>query len=718
MSTEPTKSAAKKAKAEAEKSAKKKPDESGRKAIHDADQKLANKDFAAAILLYQQAKDLCDNSDAKAVKPQKPKPAKPAADAPAAAADDDGDDEPRKKLVLELPANNLQSKPLRAGVDSAHNYAVQSKATLSAHLAETKGVYRTRFPPEPNGYLHIGHAKAMNFNFGQAAAARELGHGGETVLRFDDTNPEAEKQEYIDSILNNVAWLGHTPAKVTYSSDYFPKLYELALQLIRSGHGYVCHQTKEEMKRSRDLLRSYHQGRKAATVPPPPLPEGAASPYRERSVEENLRHFQRMRDGRYDEGEAFLRMKIDLHSENSSMWDPAAYRVLFAEHPRTGSEWCIYPTYDYTHCIVDSLENITHSLCTLEFEMRQAVDGPYYWLLHVLNLYKPVTWEYSRLNLTHALMSKRKLKKLVVDGHVDGWDDPRLMTLDGMRRRGFSPATINLFCQEVGVARRAMTAKLAKLEHIARQEMDASSPRRFAVLEPLLVRLSGLPPGGLTAELANLPRDPSKGTRQMAIISDVYIERSDFREVDDPKFYGLAPDKEVGLLSTGCTMRCTSVERDALTGAVSSVTCVVSPASDRPKPKGSLHWLSVESAVPAVVRVYDVLFEAENPEEAAAQLTGEAADAEDGPDDSAAAAAADDEPAWLKLLNPNSLKVHSALIEPTLRDEAGPPVGNAVPTFQFQRVGFFSVDKSSTTAKPVLNRVVALKEDKERSLTR
>ena len=265
----------------------------------------------------------------------------------------------------------------------------------------------------------------MNFNFGQAAIAREQGMSGETVLRFDDTNPTAEKQEFIDSILDNVAWLGHTPARVTYSSDYFDQLYALALQLIDAGGAYVCHQTKEEMAASRLALRAHQAAKKSGGGGGGELPAACVSPWRGRSAEENRAHFVRMKQGRYGEGEAVLRIKGDLHSENTSMWDLAAYRVMFHAHPKTGDAWCIYPTYDYTHCIVDSLENITHSLCTLEFAQRQAVDGPYYHLLHALQLYKPATWEYSRLNLTHAVMSKRKLKFLVVHGYVDGWDDPR-----------------------------------------------------------------------------------------------------------------------------------------------------------------------------------------------------------------------------------------------------------------------------------------------------
>ena len=615
----------------------------------------------------------------------------------------------------------MQAKPLRDGVDDAHNYAANTGAALASHLAVTGGGYRTRFPPEPNGYLHIGHAKAMNFNFGQAAIAREQGMSGETVLRFDDTNPTAEKQEFIDSILDNVAWLGHTPARVTYSSDYFDQLYALALQLIDAGGAYVCHQTKEEMAASRLALRAHQAAKKSGGGGGGELPAACVSPWRGRSAEENRAHFVRMKQGRYAEGEAFLRMKGDLNSDNSALWDPAAYRVMFHAHPRTGAGWCIYPTYDYTHCIVDSLENISHSLCTLEFEQRQAVDGPYYWLLHRLALYKPVTWEYSRLNITHTLMSKRKLKYLVTHGRVSGWDDPRLPTLDGLRRRGFSGRALNRFCEEVGVTRTAMTARLGLLEAVARKEMDAGAPRRFVVLRPLKVVLDGLPDGGITFTASNHPKDESAGKRTLKLTSPIYIERDDFRDVDDPKFFGLAPGKEVGLLGAHVNIKCTEV-KTGKDGAIVELRATVD-AERLSKTKGHLHWVSAADSVKCEVRLYDVLFTPEDPEGAAKALkeagggaaAAAAAPEEEGGEEEAEEAEGDAEPGWVQLLNPNSLVVvKGALAEPTLAAEAGPPPRLDRPTFQFQRTGFFCVDSDSTKKKPVFNRVVALREDKEK----
>ena len=713
MSEPPSKSAVKNAKTDASKAAKKRPDPQGLALIEQADAAMGMKELSRALELYQQAKAVCEASSTMAApKEKRSKEKKPDAAAGAASGDAtdaiDGVRQPR--LVLSAPADNVQAKPLREGVDAAHNYAAQEPARLKEHLAATGGKYRTRFPPEPNGYLHIGHAKAMNFNFGQARLAREAGLGGETVMRFDDTNPTAEEQEFIDSILDNVAWLGHEPVKVTYSSDYFQDLYDLAVRLIDAGSAYVCHQSADEVKASRALLRAYHTSKRTSAGAVPPLPAGAASPHRERSVEENRRLFLRMKQGRYAEGEAFLRMKGDLHSDNPALWDPAAYRIMYHAHPRTADAWCVYPTYDYTHCIVDSLEDITHSLCTLEFETRQAVDGPYYWLLDRLRLYKPVTWEYSRLNLTHSLMSKRKLKYLVNHGHVSGWDDPRLVTLDGLRRRGFSAGAINRFCEAVGVTRAKMTARWQLLEQIARHELDAAAPRRFAVLRPLEVRLTGVPPEGKDFSMANHPKDASLGSRTLRLTDRIYIERDDFREVDDPKFFGLAPGKEVGLLGAGANITCTEVVHEG--GELVALVASVDLAKAN-KPKGHLHWVAAQTAVPAEVRVYDVLFLAENPEEAAAASAagadeGEGEEADDVPAPSGGA------PEWVRLLNPNSCTTCRALVEPALRAEATAPAKGDRPAFQFQRQGYFCVDLESTRAAPVFNRVVALKEDKEK----
>jgi len=605
-----SKSAAKNAKADAAKASKKKPDPNGLELIEQADAAFDAKDFEKAVSLYISAKEICEASAVAVVSKEK----KAKTDANSAVKPTGGDEvaqlplEPavedrQPRLYLRAPCENEQAKPLRDGVDAVHNYAQNTSAQLQAHLKATGGAVRTRFPPEPNGYLHIGHAKAMNFNFGQANIARAT-IGGDTVMRFDDTNPTAEKQEFIDSILGSVEWLGHRPFKTTYSSDYFSELYHLAVALIRAGCAYVCHQTGEQIKSERMALRDYIA--RKAKGERGTLPTSASSPFRNRSVDVNLAMFERMKQGRFAEGEAVLRMKGDLHSDNSALWDPAAYRIMYHEHPRTRDSWCIYPTYDFTHCIVDSLENITHSLCTLEFEQRQAVDGPYYWLLDSLNLFKPVTWEYSRLNITHCVMSKRKLKYLVTGGYVSGWNDPRMMTLDGLRRRGYSASVVNAFCEAVGVTRSKMSARIELLESIARQELDATAPRRFAVLEPIEVTLDGLPTEGKSFMMGNHPKDAAFGSRQMSITSPIYIERADFREEDDPKFYGLAPGKEVGLLGAGVNITCTNVHRDGA-GNVIGLSAKVDLNKER-KPKGHLHWVRAADAVKAEFRVYDVLF--------------------------------------------------------------------------------------------------------------
>jgi len=729
-----SKAAAKNAKADAAKVAKKKPDPDGLKLIEAGDAAMNEKNFEKAIELFTAAKDKCESSTVAAVAKEKKPKAVPAEGAAAAAADKEKEKEKEEegqkpKLQLRNPAENMQAKPLRDGVDDEHNYALNTEAQLKTHLDATKGKYMTRFPPEPNGYLHIGHAKAMNFNFGQAVLGREVpppggaasaAVGGETIMRFDDTNPTAEKQEFIDSILDNVAWLGHTPLKTTYSSDYFQKLYDLALELIEAGGAYVCHQTAEEIKASRMVLRKYYApDDKGGSGGKGKLPDGAASPFRDRPIAENRKLFERMKQGRFGEGGAVLRMRGDLHSENSAMWDPAAYRIMFAAHPRTGGAWCIYPTYDYTHCIVDSLEDISHSLCTLEFGGRQAVDGPYYWLLHKLKLYKPTTWEYSRLNITHCVMSKRKLKYLVVGNYVDGWDDPRLVTLEGFRRRGFSAAVINRFCEKIGVTRAKMTAPIQLLEQIARDELDRTAPRRFVVLKPLKVVLKGMPAEGKTVHVANHPKEEAMGTRPLTLRSECYIERDDFREVDDPKFFGLAPGKEVGLLGMGVNITCDGVEKDA-DGNITSLTCSVD-LSKANRPKGHLHWVDAGTAVPALVRMYSVLFAPEDPEAAAkAKAAGGAAaaaaadegdDEEEGEEEAVDAKAG--KPGWLELLNPESCVNEQGLMEAAMRDACGPATGHTRPSFQFQRLGYFCVDSTSTLEKPVINRIVALKEDRE-----
>ena len=404
---------------------------------------------------------------------------------------------------------------------------------LAAHLRATGGRVVTRFPPEPNGYLHIGHAKAMFIDFGMAAQT-----GGQCYLRFDDTNPEAEKQEYIDHIQEIVSWMGWTPSAVTYSSDYFAELHAFAVRLIETGNAYVCHQTAEEIKASREAR--------------------APSPWRDRPAAESLALFEDMRRGLVDEGAATLRMRMDHRNENYNMFDLIAYRIKFVEHPHAGDAWCVYPSYDFTHCLVDALENVTHSMCTLEFESRRA---SFFWLLEALGTYKPVVWEYARLNITNNVLSKRRLNRLVTERWVSGWDDPRLLTLAGLRRRGVTPRAINAFCREVGVTRSEGEVHAHKLEHHIRADLDETAPRRLAVLRPLRVRITNLPADHL--EQVEALHFPGRAADAYAVpfSAVVYIEASDFREQDEKSFYGLAPGKTV-MLRYAYPITCTRVIKD------------------------------------------------------------------------------------------------------------------------------------------------------------
>ena len=710
-----TQSGAKTAKKAFEKVAKKKPDPAGLALAEEAQAALTGKDFATAKEKFQRAQALCEASDAKPA--ARPKPAKPAGDAGGAGqAKDAKAAKPEEAVDKEVLLPQPGSEGHRVAKDKANlgdlpNFAVNSDAKLMEHLRSTGSKWRTRFPPEPNGYLHIGHAKAMHFDFGIAKK-----HGGETYLRFDDTNPAAEKQEYIDSILSSVKWLGHEPAKVTYSSDYFDTLHELAVELIKRGKAYVCHQTKEETAASRQLLQGFQLtcAREGLRKSETPLPEGAASPFRERSVETNLSLFEKMTAGECAEGECSLRMKGDLRSDITSMWDLAAYRVKFATHPHSGDKYCVYPTYDYTHCLVDSLENVTHSLCTLEFETRQAPNGPYYWLLDALDMYKPVTWEFARCNITYNVMSKRKLNKLVTEGHVDGWDDPRLLTLEGLRRRGYTPSAVNAFCEELGVTRNDNVQHLSKLEKCIREELEEDADRIFGVLDPVPVRITNHPGASLPVECPLHPKYPERGSRVIHLTPTVFIERADFREVDDKNFFGLAPNKAVRLLF-GYNVTCTGVEKDAA-GAVVALTATYDPESVGTKPpKGTLHWASTEFAR-AEARVYGRLFTEEIPGAvpggASAAGAPPAAPTDDVSGDADATDAKETEKElWLTQLNPESLVTHSnALVEPSLVKCAGEPLSRR---FQLQRLGYFTIDKDSTATKPVLNRIVTLKESKD-----
>ena len=522
----------------------------------------------------------------------------------------------------------------------------------------------TRFPPEPNGYLHIGHAKSVCLNFGLAAE-----NGGVCHLRFDDTNPTREEVEYVHSIQEDVRWLGWDWGQnLFYASDYFDQLYGYAIQLIEKGKAYVCDLSPKEMVEYRGTL----------TQP------GKESPYRGRSVEENLDLFRRMREGEFEEGAHVLRAKIDMASPNIILRDPVLYRILKETHHRTGDEWPIYPMYDFAHGQSDSIEGVTHSVCTLEFEGHRPL---YDWFLDELGIYHPQQIEFARLNLTHTVLSKRRLIELVRDGYVSGWDDPRMPTISGLRRRGYTPEAIREFCDRIGVARRDNTVDIALLEHTLRDDLNKRSPRVMAVLDPLKVVIENYPEGQTEEiESVNNPEDNSTGKRTMPFSRTVYIEKDDFREDPPPKFYRLSPGREVRL-KDAYYITCTGVVKDEATGEVIELRCTYDPdtyggtSSDGRKVRGTSHWVSAEHAVDAEVRIYDHLFSKEDPDD-----VGDGGDFKDN-------------------LNPDSLIVlKSCKLEQGL-DRAKPGE-----RFQFLRQGYFCVDTDSTPEAPVFNRTVALRD--------
>ncbi len=519
----------------------------------------------------------------------------------------------------------------------------------------------TRFPPEPNGYLHIGHAKSIYINF---TIADE--YGGKCNLRFDDTNPEKEDEEYIRAIKEDVRWLGFDwEDREYYASDYFDRLYECAVRLIKEGKAYVDHLSQEEIRRYRGTL----------TEP------GKESPYRDRSVEENLRLFEDMKNGKFREGECVLRAKIDMSSPNIVMRDPTIYRIKKVRHPRTGDKWCIYPMYDFAHCISDSIEGITHSLCTLEFENNRPL---YDWFLEQLGLYRPRQIEFARLNVSHTVLSKRKLKMLVEGGYVDGWDDPRMPTIAGMRRRGYTPEAIREFCRRVGIAKKENLVELALLEHCVRDDLNKRAQRRLCVLDPIKLVIVDYPSDRVEyVEAVNNPEDPSAGTRRLPFTRELYIEREDFMENPPPKFFRLAPGKEVRLRHA-YVVKCVDVRKDA-DGNVVEVLCEHDPLTlgkgtpDGRKVKGTIHWVSARHAVPVEVRLYDTLFSVAEPESAG--------------------------DAFLEYVNPDSLRVlHGCMGEESLRNVVEGE------RFQFERVGYFCVDRDSRPGRPVFNRTVSLKD--------
>ncbi|MEW6062566.1 MAG: glutamine--tRNA ligase/YqeY domain fusion protein [Bacteroidota bacterium] len=526
------------------------------------------------------------------------------------------------------------------------------------------GRVHTRFPPEPNGYLHIGHAKSICLNNGIAEE-----YNGKFNLRFDDTNPEKEEQEYVDSIIDDVRWLGGKfEDRIFFASDYFEQMYQYAVQLIKKGKAYVCDLTADQIRETRGTL----------TEP------GINSPYRNRSVEENLELFERMKKGEFPDGAKTLRAKIDMASPNLNLRDPVMYRIIHAEHHRQGNRWCIYPTYDWAHGLEDSIEGITHSLCTLEFENHRPL---YDWFLDELGIYHPQQIEFARLNLSYTVLSKRKLLRLVQEKHVSGWDDPRMPTIAGYRRRGYTASSIKNFCDIIGVAKRDSVIDMSLLEYSIREDLNKHAQRAMAVLHPLKVVITNYPEGK-TEELdaVNNPEDESAGTRKIPFSREIYIEQDDFREVPPPKYFRLSPGTEVRL-RYAYIIKCEKVVKDER-GNVVELHCTYDPEtrsglpSANRKVKATIHWVSAPHAVDVEVRLYDRLFVKENPD-----------DVEEGKD-------------FLSNLNPNSLNVLKNC-------KAEPMLGNATPgeRFQFERVGYFCVDiKDSEPHAPVFNRIVTLKD--------
>ncbi|MDK2858694.1 MAG: glutaminyl-tRNA synthetase [Verrucomicrobiota bacterium] len=518
----------------------------------------------------------------------------------------------------------------------------------------------TRFPPEPNGYLHIGHAKAICLDFGTA-----LKYGGRCHLRFDDTNPTAEDTEYVEAIKEDVRWLGFDWGDHLYwASDYFDRMYECAVELIQRGKAYVCELSQDEFKEYRGI----------------PTEPGKEPPCRNRSVEENLVLFEKMKNGEFKDGACVLRAKIDMSSPNLHLRDPAIYRIKHAPHHNTGDKWCIYPMYDFAHCLEDSFEGVTHSLCTLEFEVHRPL---YDWILETLDLYQPRQYEFARLNLSYTIMSKRKLLELVKEKRVSDWDDPRMPTLCGMRRRGYPPEAIRAFCAEIGVTKTESLTDVALLEHHVRNHLNETAPRRMAVLDPLKVIITDYPEDGCEIfDLPNHPQKPETGTRPVPFSREIYIERADFMEDAPGKYKRLTLGREVRLRGA-YLVTCNEAVKDA-DGSIIELHCTHDPESrggnapDGRKVRSTIHWVSAKYGNEAEIRLYDRLFTSENPA------------AEDGD--------------FKEYLNPDSLKIVTGVIEPGLAE------ADAGDRFQFERIGYFCADSETPVDKPVFNLTVGLRD--------
>jgi len=568
-------------------------------------------------------------------------------------------------ITVDETLNRSSERSVAAPAEGTPSHFIRNIVIGDLQQNKNGGRIHTRFPPEPNGYLHIGHAKSICLNFGLAGE-----FGGLCNLRFDDTNPSKEDVEYVESIKEDVRWLGFDWGDREYfASDYFAQLYQFAIQLIKAGKAYVCDLNGEQIREYRGTL----------TEP------GKNSPYRERSVEENLDLFERMKVGEFPDGARTLRAKIDMASPNLNMRDPVMYRILHATHHRTGDEWCVYPTYDFAHGQSDSIEGITHSLCTLEFEDHRPL---YDWFLEQLNIHHPQQIEFARLNLSYTALSKRKLLQLVQQGHVSGWDDPRMPTLAGFRRRGYTPEAIRTFCERIGVAKRNSTVDIAMLEHCLREDLNKRAPRVMAVLRPLRVVIDNYPEGQVEElDAVNNPEDPSMGTRKVSISREIYIEQDDFREEPPKGFFRLSPGREVRL-RYAYIVKCIGVVKDSETGEIKEIHCTYDPetksglSQSSRKVKATIHWLSAPHAVSAEVRLYDQLFTKEDPD-----------DAPKGVD-------------WTANLNSQSLeRLTDCRVEPFLTN------ANAGERYQFERLGYFCVDNvDSLPGHLVINRAVTLRD--------
>ncbi|KAL9188688.1 hypothetical protein ACHAXT_007066 [Thalassiosira profunda] len=599
-------------------------------------------------------------------------------------------------MATDPPATVATSNALAA---RELEWAKNTPALLAEHAAINAGVVRTRFPPEPNGYLHVGHAKSMNMNF--SLAFDKLGVPAEqrrTIFRYDDTNPDAEESEYIDSLRRDLAWLGWTPERTTYSSDNFQTLYELAVKLINKGLAYVCDMTKAEMEAQRDLAKRRSAARAVGKDPdaeaPIPSPEVLPGRNRDTPVERNLKLFEEMRLGLHDEGTLTLRLKMDFESANPNMYDLVAYRIRYTPHPHAGSGWCIYPNYDFTHGICDSLERIDYSICTLEFETRRE---PYYWILWALDMFRPQVYEMSRLNLEYTVLSKRRLLKLVNAHHVRGWSDPRMPTISGLRRRGYTKEIINTFCNDVGATRAMNVVQMDKLFQVARQTLADTTQRAMAVLDPIKITIGNFAEeaakageGGMTFAVQNSPTDASLGSHTVTLTETIYIDAEDFRLDEDPNFYRLTPGQPVGVKYQGGNLVCDEVVKDGET--IKELKCHLDSSEGRPKPKSHITWVPSDG-LSCEVRVYSHLFTEPEPSDR-----------------------------WEEELNPESEVVHpNAIVDPSvlqLVDAKDVDKWKSNQALQFERLGYFVVDTDTTfdattkKGKLVFNRTVSLKEDK------